>query len=37
MENYRDPGNECKRGPYTYDTFYPSQIINIRSDGDAKR
>jgi len=37
MENYRDTGNECKRGPYTYDTFYPSQIISIRSDGNAKR
>jgi len=35
MENYRDIGNECKRGPYTYDTFYTSQIIHIRSD--AKR
>jgi len=21
MEEYRDTGNECKRGPYTYDNF----------------
>ena len=37
MEEYRDTGNECKRGPYTYYTFYPSQIIDIRSNGNAKR
>jgi len=37
MENYRDTGNECKRGPYTYDTFYTSRIIHIRSDGNTKR
>ena len=29
--------NIDRRGPYTYDTFYPSPIINIRSDGNAKR
>ena len=37
MEEYRDTGNERKRGPYTYDTFYPSQIIDIRSNGNAKK
>jgi len=37
MEEYRDTGNECKRRPYTYDTFYTSQIIDIRSNGNAKR
>jgi len=37
MEEYRDTGNECRRGPYTYDTFYTSQIIDIRSNRNAKR
>jgi len=26
MEKYRNTGNECKRRPYTYDTFYTSRL-----------
>ena len=37
MEGYRNTGNECKRRSYTYDTFHTSQIIDIRSNGNAKR
>ena len=37
MEEYRDTGNKCKRRPYTYNTFYISQIIYIRSNGNAER
>jgi hypothetical protein len=37
LEEYRDTGDECKRGPYTDDTFYTSQIIHSRSNGNAKR
>jgi hypothetical protein len=33
VEEYGNIGNECKRGSYTYNTFYTSQIINIRAGG----
>ncbi len=37
MDKYRNSRNEYKRRLYAYDTFYISQIIDIRSNGNAKR
>jgi putative transposase len=36
VEEYRNIGNECKRGLYTCDTFYISQVVDILSNGNVK-